>query len=194
MRTCFKKTKQKVIISSCFSHRCKDQRGGAPSQGHTARQWALSVSSLGLCSGGTCQLISPTLLATLAPHSSWPLPVQMVLCLSLRQNSFQNLSNFAPGASLRRAPGILVGSPCVRMTHFHCASSEPAPAMDNLAGSCSCLRRWPWLPMPPSPPATEVQCCSSSSSSSAISLCPPSSPALGKGNLPLFGPRLSMGT
>lgn len=114
-----------------------------------------------------CHLTSSTLLATLAPHSSWPLWVQTFLCPLLRQNSFQNLSNFAPGARLRRVPGGSVGSHWVRMTHFYCASFEPMPALDNLAGSCSCPGRWQWLPSVP-PHSLRQKCRSSSSALSPL--------------------------
>ena len=64
-----------------------------------------SVSSMGLISGGPCQLITLVPSATLAIHRSRSLWARTFLCPLFRQNSFQNLSNFAPGDTLHGAPG-----------------------------------------------------------------------------------------
>lgn len=64
-----------------------------------------TASSLRLISGGTCQLTILALSATLAAQSSRSLWAQTFLCPLLRQNSFQNLSNFASGDTRHEAPG-----------------------------------------------------------------------------------------
>lgn len=69
------------------------------------KDMTLSVSSVRLTSGGTCQLITLARSATLAIHSSQSLWARTFLCPLFRQNSFQNLSNFASGDTLHRAPG-----------------------------------------------------------------------------------------
>lgn len=110
----------------------------------------------------------------MTPHSSWPLRVQTFLCPLFRQNSFPNLSNFAPGDTLHRAPGGSVGSHWVRMSHFYC---KPVPALDNLAAAV--------LEDDSGFPGAHLTACSRSMGcffSSAISplplspLCPPSFP------------------